>query len=50
MLARGLKEFGGKPFRVNTGLGGGVIILNHSVMPEVRNDARFDSTKFLLQV
>ncbi|KAK0381100.1 cytochrome P450 [Colletotrichum limetticola] len=49
MLARGLKEFGGKPFRVNTGLGGGVIILDHSVMPEVRNDARFDSTKFLLQ-
>ncbi|KAL2878371.1 hypothetical protein SGCOL_006342 [Colletotrichum sp. CLE4] len=49
ILARGLKEFGGKPFRVNTGLGGGVIILDHSVMPEVRNDAPFDSTKFLLQ-
>ncbi|OLN96757.1 Dihydromonacolin L monooxygenase LovA 2 [Colletotrichum chlorophyti] len=50
MLARGMEEYGGKPFRVNTGLGGGVIILNPSVMPEVRNDHRFDSTKFLLQV
>ncbi|KZL64415.1 cytochrome P450 [Colletotrichum tofieldiae] len=49
MLARGMKDYGGKPFRVNTGLGGGVIILNPSVMPEVRNDYRFDSTKFLLQ-
>ncbi|KAF9871751.1 cytochrome p450 [Colletotrichum karsti] len=49
MLARGMKEYGGKPFRVNTGLGGGVIILNPTVMPEVRNDQRFDSTKFLLQ-
>ncbi|TQN67909.1 Cytochrome P450 monooygenase 1, partial [Colletotrichum shisoi] len=49
MLARGMREYGSKPFRVNTGLGGGVIILNSSVMPEVRNDHRFDSTKFLLQ-
>ncbi|WQF89984.1 Putative cytochrome P450 [Colletotrichum destructivum] len=49
MLARGMREYGNKPFRVNTGLGGGVIILNSSVMPEVRNDHRFDSTKFLLQ-
>ncbi|TDZ32382.1 Cytochrome P450 monooygenase 1 [Colletotrichum spinosum] len=49
MLARGMKDYGGKPFRVNTGLGGGVIILNPGVVPEVRNDHRFDSTKFLLQ-
>ncbi|KAF4822356.1 Cytochrome P450 monooygenase 1 [Colletotrichum tropicale] len=49
MLARGKEQYGNKPFRVNTGLGGGVIILNPSVMPEVRNDQRFDSTKFLLQ-
>ncbi|KAL0932736.1 cytochrome p450 [Colletotrichum truncatum] len=49
MLARGIKDYDGKPFRVNTGLGEGVIILNPSVLPEVRNDHRFDSTKFLLQ-
>ncbi|TKW52141.1 Dihydromonacolin L monooxygenase LovA [Colletotrichum tanaceti] len=49
MLARGMREYGTRPFRVNTGLGGGVIILDSSVMPEVRNDHRFDSTKFLLQ-
>lgn len=50
ILARGMKKYGSKPFRVNTGLGGGIIILNSSVIPEVKNDHRFDSTKFLLQV
>lgn len=50
VISRGITAHAEKPFRVNTGLGPGVIVLDPKYTNELRNDQRLDSTKFLLQV
>ncbi|TDZ53008.1 Cytochrome P450 monooygenase 1 [Colletotrichum trifolii] len=47
LIARGVKEHGGKPFRVYTGQGT-MTILAPDFANEIRNDDRLSSTEFLL--
>ncbi|KAF6792039.1 cytochrome p450 [Colletotrichum sojae] len=49
VISRGINAHAEKPFRVNTGLGPGVIVMDPKYTNELRNDQRLDSTKFLLQ-
>ncbi|OHW98706.1 cytochrome p450 [Colletotrichum incanum] len=47
LLAKGAKEYGGKPFRVYTGQGT-MTILAPTFAHDVKNDSRLSSTEFLL--
>ncbi|KAK6206958.1 cytochrome P450 [Colletotrichum tabaci] len=47
LLARGAKEYGGKPFRVYTGQGT-LTVLAPEFVHDVKNDERLSSTEFLL--
>lgn len=49
MVQRGKEMFGDSPFRVYTGMGS-VLILPPKYASEIKNDNRFDASKFLLQV
>ncbi|KAJ4419133.1 hypothetical protein N0V82_005146 [Gnomoniopsis sp. IMI 355080] len=47
LLAKGAKQYGGKPFRVYTGMGT-VTVLAPEFCQDVKNDDRLSSTEFLL--
>lgn len=49
MVQRGKEMYGDSPFRVYTGMGS-VLILPPKYASEIKNDNRFDASKFLLQV
>lgn len=49
MIQRGKTRHGDTPFRVYTGMGS-VLILPPKYATEIKNDKRFDASKFLLQV
>lgn len=49
MIQRGKARHGESPFRVYTGMGS-VLILPPKYATEIKNDKRFDASKFLLQV
>lgn len=49
MVQRGKEMYGDNPFRVYTGMGS-VLILPPKYASEIKNDNRFDASKFLLQV
>lgn len=48
LLAKGAKEYGGKPFRVFTGQGSTLTVLAPEFCHDVKNDNRLSSTEFLL--
>ncbi|TLD18128.1 hypothetical protein PspLS_10425 [Pyricularia sp. CBS 133598] len=45
----GMKKYGGKPFCINTGFGGHVVILHPKYTEDLRSDKRLSSSKFPLQ-
>lgn len=49
LIQRGKARHGDTPFRVYTGMGS-VLILPPKYATEIKNDKRFDASKFLLQV
>ncbi|OHF04229.1 cytochrome P450 [Colletotrichum orchidophilum] len=48
LLAKGAKQYGGKPFRVFTGQGSTLTVLAPQHCHDVKNDSRLSSTEFLL--